>query len=178
MERLVPRTAGTEGRIINRSIDDSKRGRGALLVPASAALVVAACSARPALAPPAPTPEPVAVAGRTRAVTFRCPGADPEPTHYPMTCGMESGVGARWHDVDPPRELPPGVPRPTRGGRLLEPCVHGIRVCGVDTRAPEGSRALACGGNDGRRHGPVEVIAPDGSLLVQGFCVHGDPVGA
>jgi len=148
--------------------------RGVRLVPAYVALAAAACCARPAPAPPSPVP--AAVAGRTRTVTFRCPGADPAPVQYPMTCAF-GDPGPLWKDVDPPRDAP-GVPRPSRGRRPLEPCVHGISICGVEVRAPEGSRALACGDADGRRHGPAEVVAPDGSLLVQGFCVHGAPVGA
>jgi hypothetical protein len=52
-----------------------------------------------------------------------------------------------------------------------------LSICRVFVPAPEGSEALACGDADGRSDGPVEVVAPDGSLVVQGFCVHGDPRG-
>lgn len=147
-------------------------GRGGGLAVRIGLVGAMACSPRP---PPTTTRAAPELAGRTRTVTFECPGPAPRPASFPMSCG---GYDLRWPDVDP-RPPAPGLPSPTYGPRRAdEPCVYGVSICGLPVAAAAGSKALACGDADGRRHGPVEVVAADGSLLVQGFCAHGEPAGA
>lgn len=136
------------------------------------AALVGACCGRPPPSTPAAVSPPLA--GRARTVTFECPGAEPRPEEFTATC---ADWDWRWTDVDPQppspwvhRRLPSEPPGP-------RPCHSGLSICRMQMEAPEGSRALGCRDSEGRRHGPIEVVAPDGSLLVQGFCAAGVPVG-
>ena len=117
------------------------------------------------------------LAGRARTVTFECSGADPVPKQYSMTCALAGPSGYFWNKIEPPRELAPGKPIYDPIGTPMEPCMSGISLCGVAFRAQEGSHALACRAADQRFDGPVEVVARDGSLLLQGYCVDGFPAG-
>jgi|JI10StandDraft_1071094.scaffolds.fasta_scaffold232842_2 hypothetical protein len=153
--------------------------------PASSALLLGAAWGAAGCTPKAPeTPEAPAplLAGRSRTVTFRCPPEQPrrpsrDPVRHPLTCARSGRGGLTWANVDPPRPVPLGVPPVSQGGGEYAPCLHGISICWVDIRAPEGSRALTCRDAEGQSHGPVEVVAPDGSLIAQGLCVHGMPSG-
>ncbi|MBK9035470.1 MAG: hypothetical protein IPL61_30140 [Myxococcales bacterium] len=127
--------------------------------------------------PAATSPTSQVLEGRARTVTFECSGADPVPKQYPMTCAVASPSGYFWTTIEPLRELAPGKPIYDPIGWPLSPCMSGIALCGTAYRAPEGSHVLACRAADQRFDGPVEVVAPDGSLLLQGYCVEGDPAG-
>ncbi|MBL8620235.1 MAG: hypothetical protein JNK64_03000 [Myxococcales bacterium] len=136
---------------------------------------VSACCGRgvsPVKAVPAPP-----LAGRSRAVAFECSDTSPKPEEYPMTCAIGYEAGHFWPSIEPPRELAPGQLVYDPIGWPMESCLSGIALCGIAFEAPAGSHALVCRGADKRLDGPVEVVAPDGSLLVQGFCVEGFPAG-
>lgn len=130
----------------------------------------------------APAAPELLLAGRSRTVAFLCPPEQPrrpsrDPVKRPMTCAKSGRGGFTWANVDPPRPVPLGMPSPSQGGSEFTPCVPGISICWVEIRAPEGSHALACRDPEGQSHGPVEVVAPDGSLIAHGLCVHGMPSG-
>ena len=94
-----------------------------------------------------------------------------------MTCAIGYEAGHFWPSIEPPRELAPGQLVYDPIGWPMESCLSGITLCGIAFEAPAGSHALVCRGADKRLDGPVEVVAPDGSLLVQGYCVQGFPAG-
>ncbi|MBK9036695.1 MAG: hypothetical protein IPL61_36500 [Myxococcales bacterium] len=94
-----------------------------------------------------------------------------------MTCALAGPLSHFWSSIEPPLEWAPGKLLHDPAGSPISPCLSGITLCGVSVRAPEGSHALACRATDQRFDGPVEVVAPDGSLLAQGYCVKGFPAG-
>ncbi len=117
------------------------------------------------------------LAGRTRTVAFECSDTSPKAEEHPMTCAVGYEGGHFWSSIEPPRELAPGQLVYDPIGWPMKSCLSGISLCGMAFRAPAGSRALVCRGADKRLDGPVEVVAADGSLLLQGYCVAGFAAG-
>jgi hypothetical protein len=70
---------------------------------------------------------------------------------------------------------------PTEGEKRLATarCAqHRVNVCGVYMEGPPGSHALVCRDAKNVITGAVRLVAPDGSLLVEGACVANVPTGA
>lgn len=130
----------------------------------------------PSNAPVSPATTPL---GRVRAGTFDCPIGGSQKSY---------AISESWPRVDPKpdtvlddnRISPPPydfLPDPNR--EVLgapTPATAGIWLCGALAGAA-GSVVHACVADGGEVNGPVEMIAPDGSILVQGYCDHGARLG-
>jgi hypothetical protein len=119
--------------------------------------------------------------GRVRAGALACPDGEPPVYHE---------VSAQWQRV-PPLKKSPGIdwdpfvgikgagPIPTRAERKrARERPPGIRFCGRRVEGPTGAYLLACRNPQGEYDGPAELIAPDGSILTQGYCHQNKPIGA
>lgn len=91
-----------------------------------------------------------------------CPDARPAERHD-VSCKMPS--------------LDPHAVTVDRDAR--QPCYTlGVNACGGALTGPAGSYVLLCRDTEGSFSGPVRVVAPDGSVVIEGDCDHSAPVGA
>ena len=126
---------------------------------------------------PTSHPDPITTAsgpipaGRTADI-FRCQGPR-RPARIEASCGGtvigDSGVGLHRDVGYGNKPVPlPGNPPCNRSSALL---------CGQDVEGPYGSYVLACNNANDQPHGAARLVAPDGSVLVEGACDHGRAVG-
>lgn len=60
-----------------------------------------------------------------------------------------------------------------------EPCfLTGVVACHVGMAGPPGSTALVCRDDQGTLSGPVRLVAPDSSVIMEGDCEHSVAIGA
>ena len=90
-------------------------------------------------------------------------------------------MAAHWPRLDPgpyldEERIDHGPPTRADRARAATPPKVGIHLCGA-WEGVDGAEMVACRAPDGRFHGPVEMIAPDGSVVLQGWCEHGRPLG-
>src|SRR5262245_19436813 len=107
--------------------------------------------------PPPPT-DSASPIGRTRTGVFVCPHGD--VLHF--------GVSYPWPNEDGSTV----IESPPRAARSQP----GIHLCGAWEGVDHGE-ALACRDPEGRFDGPVEILAPDQSVVLQGYCSKGAPIG-
>lgn len=73
---------------------------------------------------------------------------------------------------DPPRHGPPPLPN-------TPPCYRvTVVLCGVPVEGTWGSYTVTCRDEQDQPTGTAQLVAPDGSVLVEGACDHGHAIGA
>jgi hypothetical protein len=75
------------------------------------------------------------------------------------------------------RVLYPSCRRRTTLGAPRSP-TPGIEFCGRELEGVPGAYLLTCRNPQGEYDGPAELIAPDGSILAQGYCEQNRAIGA
>jgi hypothetical protein len=136
-------------------------------------VVVSACSAPANPSPNQAKPPPKLPAGRDAAV-LTCGTATLE--RHAAACDAVD-VDGSGSSIDPPPlpHLPTDAERRQAAARCAQ---HRVKVCGVQMEGPPGSQAQLCRDPKKLVTGAVRLVAPDGSVLVEGACVANVPTGA
>ena len=122
-------------------------------------LVGCSCPMTPTRTPrPAPSTS-IAPIGRIRTGTFSCPHGDVQ--HF--------RVSYPWPNEDGGAVIEQPLPAPWGS-------TPGIYLCGA-WAGVENAEVIACRDAETRFDGPVEMLASDHSMVLQGYCSKGAPIG-
>lgn len=111
---------------------------------------------------------------------MQCPAGTSKERHVaacePVTLDPDRAP-TKW---DPPRQHMP-TEREKERARVLQQdrCLqHRIMACGVLMVGPAGSEAVICRDPQQKFTGPVQLVAPDRTVVTEGACIRSVPTGA
>jgi hypothetical protein len=137
-------------------------------------LVVSACSAPPKPKPTPPTPTPQKPPVGREAAPLACGIATLE--RHAIACEVVNvGPSGPSLDPQPMPHLPTDAERRQAAARCAQ---HRVTICGVYMEGAPGSQALVCRDSKNQITGGVRLVAPDGSVVVEGACMADVPTGA
>ena len=139
---------------------------------AACAMLGAGCGTTASDPPPRVNRSATPLMGRV-ADPLQCPDQRP-PTRSYLGCDPEylGGHGLRITRPNGPTPTPALLRPPL-------PCKPApVYVCGFATDPPANSYVLSCRDSDNELTGGARVVAPDGSVVAEGACEHGEAIGA